>query len=99
MNPQLKTVFGRIDRNVLYIDKQNPIILENNTIYKLEATYILIRIEIDGKIWAVDWFQKEIEEVNLSEKGEIERCNCLLLHHYFSYSHSFLPKWNDTYHI
>lgn len=56
MYPQLKTVFGRIDRNVLYISKQNPIILENNTIYKVEATYILIRIEENGKIWAVDWF-------------------------------------------
>ena len=56
MYPQLKTVFGRIDRNVLYISKQNPIILENNTIHKVEATYILIRIEENGKIWAVDWF-------------------------------------------
>lgn len=56
MKPLLKTVFGRVDRNVLYIDKQNPIFLENNTISKLEATYILIRIEENGRIWVVDWF-------------------------------------------
>lgn len=56
MKPTLKTVFGRVDKNVLYISKRNPIILENNTINKLEATYILIRIEENGKIWVVDWF-------------------------------------------
>lgn len=56
MKPKLKTVFGRVDKNVLYISKQNPIILQNNTINKLEATYILIRIEEDNKIWVVDWF-------------------------------------------
>lgn len=55
-NIKLKTVFGRVDKNVLYIDKQNPIFLHNTTINKLEATYILIRIEKDGKIYVVDWF-------------------------------------------
>lgn len=55
-NIKLKTIFGRVDKNVLYIDKQNPIFLHNTTINKLEATYILIRIEKDGKIYVVDWF-------------------------------------------
>lgn len=55
MNSILKTVFGRVENNVLYISKQKPIFLYNTTIKHLDATYILLRIDDNEKYYVVDW--------------------------------------------
>ena len=54
--PEVKTVFGRIDDNILYTSQNEKIVLHNRNINKLDPTYILIRKETNGHVYVVEWY-------------------------------------------